>query len=398
MNAPSPKDDGTAAGEAHTTRWFDASTIDGCPWSDTDQARWVRRYWQPFVQQGAARFIRNVATTPLLLQVDDVFLPVTVNPGGEDTCYVCSPFAHYVTYAIEELRELKSPRLERMLAWVLRALGLFLRWGDIDRVVHVNNALLSTNLYPRLSATQVQAVADAVRARFPDHAVVFRSLNPTTCAAWMEHLRAAGAALVPSRQVYLFPGLDEGSLSREEQRQVRRDRSLWERSGYAVRPGESFTPEELDRGINLYGQLYLEKYSTLNPQFTVAWLNEVSTSGAMGVLGISRDGRMDGILGFFQVEGVQTTPLFGYDIGAPRERGLYRMLSSLTLDAAFDASCLAHASSGAASFKENRGHRSAIEYSAVLTSHLVWRRRLVWRLLQALMEKVAVPLLRKHQL
>ena len=109
MNTPSPTGDGTAADEAHTTRWFDTSTIDECPWSDTAHARWVRRYWQPFVQLGAARFIRNVATTPLLLQIDEVFLPVTVNPGGEDTCYVCSPFAHYVTYAIEELRELKSP-------------------------------------------------------------------------------------------------------------------------------------------------------------------------------------------------------------------------------------------------------------------------------------------------
>lgn len=398
MNAPSSKDHGNAVAEAHATRWFDASTIDGCPWSDTAHARWVRSYWEPFVKKGASRLIRNVVTTPLLLQVDDVFLPVTVNPGGEDTCYVCSPLAHYVTYAIEELRELRSPPLERLLAWVLRALGWFLRWGDVDRVLHVNNALLSTNLYPRLSASQVRSVVDAARARFPDHAVVFRSLNPTTCAAWMSHLRAVGAAFVASRQVYVFPDLDERSLTRDEQRELRRDRALWDRSDYSIRPGEPFTAEELDRGIDLYGQLYLEKYSTLNPQFTVEWLKDVSASGAMGVFGISRAGHMDGIVGYFQVEGVLTTPLFGYDMAIPRERGLYRMLSSLTLATAFDASCLDHASSGVASFKQNRGYRSAIEYSAVLTSHLGWRRRVVWRVLHALMENVAVPLLRKHKL
>ncbi len=55
-------------------------------------------------------------------------------------------------------------------------------------------------------------------------------------------------------------------------------------------------------------------------------------------------------------------------------------------------------SAGAAQFKRLRGGVPAIEYSAVLVSHLPKRRQRAVRVLRALTQRVGVPLMRRFKL
>ena len=59
--------------------WFDAGTIDECVWPQTEHAQFIRSYWLPFIKNGPSLYIKNVKTTPLLLRIDDLCLPITVN-------------------------------------------------------------------------------------------------------------------------------------------------------------------------------------------------------------------------------------------------------------------------------------------------------------------------------
>jgi len=41
------------------------------------------KYWRPFIKEGAETFIKNVKTKPLLLKIDDLCLPITVNSNAQ---------------------------------------------------------------------------------------------------------------------------------------------------------------------------------------------------------------------------------------------------------------------------------------------------------------------------
>ena len=59
-------------------------------------------------QKGVTAFIENINTQLFLLEVDDLILPVTLNNAEFENSYVCSPYTHYISYALEELWELKT--------------------------------------------------------------------------------------------------------------------------------------------------------------------------------------------------------------------------------------------------------------------------------------------------
>ena len=379
-------------------RWFDGDSIAACPWNDSHESEFLQKYWLPMMRDGATHYTANLHTELGILQVDNHLLPITINQDNYDSSYVCSPFTHFVSYAIVELRELERPLLEWLLKGILHGVGVFLKWGRINRVVHINNWLLSTNLYPNLSTAQIHAILAFMKEQFPSHAHVFRSVNTRTCASLIDSLSKGGARLVATRQVYIFPGTSLNSLNKRQRRELRKDRALLQNQGYECVPQSELTDQEIDRCVALYNALYIEKYSELNPQFSRAWMHLVIREGAMVVFALKKGGRIDAVLGYFHIENVLTTPLFGYDTTVPQEIGLYRMLSALTLEQAFAHGLIDHASSGVAGFKRNRGYQPAIEYSGVASRHLPLRQRLPWQILEWLTQHIGVPLLQKFKL
>ena len=119
-------------------------------------------------------------------------LPLTINDEEYDNCYVCSPYAGAVSYPLYELCEVDSKLLQSGLAAVIHSLAPALRMGRINRVVCVNNWLLSTNLYPEWGGEGIQELTTALISRYPQHAIIFRSLNHATNEALCEALSRNG--------------------------------------------------------------------------------------------------------------------------------------------------------------------------------------------------------------
>jgi hypothetical protein len=342
----------------------------------------------------SSELVRNVQTQLMAIHVNDTILPVTVNHGATTNSYVVSPFSHYVTYAKEELRELEQPNLERILGVLLDGLGALLRWGEVDKIVQVNNAFVSTNLHPNLEFTEVRAITEELEQRFANHAIAFRSVHSYRGSQLPEFLLETGYRLVPARSVLFVD--TSGNFKRKID--FKRDMKRLNSSEYKIRKLEHPNPIELERVCELYRLLYLEKYSYQNPQFTPKFLELGMQTGWLEVFVLERDGRIDGALAFYQRGKALTTPIVGYDTQLPLETGLYRMLMAFLLLEAERRGLQVHASSGVANFKRSRGASGAIEYTAVYTRHLPWHRRFVWAVLEFLMRHVAIPVISRFGL
>ncbi len=382
-----------------TIQLFDASNIAQMLWPETDDGRYARQYLLPLIEQGPLSFIANAQTTCMALLIDgQLVLPVTVNQREYDNSYVCSPYSHYVSYAKEELVLLKNPVLSYVFARAFDGLGALGKLCSINRVVHVNNWLLSTNLYPHITPEQVSALIPFLSEHFPQHTIIFRSLHAHTNGALLSALQQAGCVRVASRQVYLVRPSDPTALNAKARWLLKRDHALLARQGYRVVGRDDLRAEDVPRIVELYNALYLGKYSLYNPMFTEAFIMQALQHKILELVALQKDGRIDAVLGYFWRNGVMTTPLFGYDTTLPQEIGLYRMLSVTLFQHAQERGLLLHESSGAAQFKRNRGAFAVIEYSAVYTRHLPLHRRLYWQLLALLLDKIGVPFMQKQKL
>ncbi|WP_206742907.1 hypothetical protein [Erythrobacter sp. SG61-1L] len=91
-------------------------------------------------------------------------------------------------------------------------------------------------------------------------------------------------------------------------------------------------------------------------------------------------------------------PLLGYNTDLPQERGLYRLSFHAGTRYALDRRLLFNMSSGATGFKRNRGATAEMEFTAYYLRHLSLSRRAPFELLQAVANRIGMPLLRKYEL
>jgi hypothetical protein len=331
-----------------------------------------------------------------MLLIDEVNIPLIVGRHGEQNSYVCSTYSHYVRYAQEELWELGNPQLERAVYLALAGLGVVLHYGQVDDAVFLNNWLVSTNLYPALPAGAVANATVATSQRFPRHAIIWRSLyeysnERTQTRPYLQELRDLGCILLPSRAIML---LDPQSGQHRQRRDVQKDLRLLQKTAYTWRIISKPTLQEAERMSELYRLLYIEKYSGENPQYTAqAFMQLLPTLLTFGVL--ERGGRIDGVVGFYCLDGVLAAPVLGYDTVLPQKLGLYRLLTIKLLLLAEAEDVIFHMSSGVLDFKRQRGASAVIEYTAVYVKHLPKAKQWVWFMLEWVLNKLAVPLMRR---
>ena len=113
---------------------------------------------------------------------------------------------------------------------------------------------------------------------------------------------------------------------------------------------------------------------------------------------LSKDNKINAVLGYYKRNHVMTTPIFGYDTTLPKDEGLYRMLSAQLVLESEQNGCTINMSSGASKFKIYRGAISSIEYSALYCSHLPFYRKLGYRLLFFVINKIAIPMIKSQKL
>lgn len=341
-------------------------------------------------------YVGNIDVEVSTFECGGLSFPVTINETGGENAWVCSPLTTYSRYALEETRRVAP----RGLAWPLTAvIGAADRWlltADLDRAVSVNNWLLSTNLYPSADGIDFRAARDALTARWPGHAIWFRSLNFAQHAQWLHALAAVGFELIPTRQVYLFRDVERCSNTHQN---LKRDLKLLRGTPLQQVDGSTFSIDDFAASEALYGQLYLEKYSRFNPRYTAAFLQAWHRAGLLELTGFRDEtGQLRAVAGIFSQGPLLTAPIVGYDTAWPQSAGLYRLLMAQVLSVTRARAGTLNLSAGAAHFKRLRGGEPAIEYSAVLCDHLPRPTRRALGLLRALTTRLGKPIMERFQL
>lgn len=343
------------------------------------------------------QLIPNLHARVEMIDAGATRLPVTLHPGRRGDAWVCSPRSTYADCAIEEAARYLPRRLASVPEWLLAPLGPCMSWTGLDRAATINNWLLSTNLYPSLpSPGGLRDLIDEAIARWPRHALWFRSLNDHANADWLLALQEAGCQLVASRQVYLYDDVGAGVASH---RDLKRDLSLLRRTPLRHCPDAEITDADYARIARLYEMLYIGKYSRSNPRYGEAFMRGWHRAGLLEFEGFRDDsGELLGVVGLFRQGGTATAPIVGYDTRQPQKLGLYRLLTACAYRRCMRQGWRLNFSAGAAGFKRLRGGIPAIEYSAVHARHLPLRTRAALGSLSLLTRRIGVPLLRRYKL
>jgi hypothetical protein len=359
-------------------------------------ARSAERFGVIHCNTSSVAFASNLATRNELLCTDDFVMPVTINDGELGNAWVCSPLTTYYRYALEEMQRTLHPLLSKPLALLCNACGHALARARIDDAVALNNWMLSTNLYPLLQQQSLASLVETAVQRWPGHAIWFRSLNAEQNGDWLAALRALGFMLIPSRQVYLFSDLRSKARRHEN---LKRDLRLLRDTPLQCIDQPAFSDEDYVRIADLYGQLYLDKYSRLNPQYTARFMQRWHQAGLLTFRVFKdADGATQAAVGMFRQGDTITAPIVGYNTALPRSLGLYRLLMAIVFDEAMATGATVNLSAGAAHFKRLRGGKPAIEYSAVLARHLPAYTRHAISLLRVLTTSIGVPVMERYEL
>ncbi len=334
-----------------------------------------------FLRESPQYFVDNAHIVMRVLEVDGQVIPIVLADPARLNADVVSPHAHYIRYTCEEMIR-RHPRIP---AWLMK--GFFALWdlpiGQkwLDRVVYVNNWLIATNPAVRLSAAQVDAVTRYLRAHYPGRAIVFRTINAERDRAQAEVMRKSGYRLVAARTVYLLDPLPDNPADWKDNTQ--RDVALLQNSGLGVVRMCALEPGDAARLEALYRDLYVGRYSRLNPQFNRRFFELVLRGKCFEGIFLKDDREILGMVLYLQDGNTLISPAIGYDLGRSQKDGLYRQVIATLILEARSRKVVLNLSAGVGRFKLHRGARRTLEYDAVRTSGLPFRQRLAWRLVEA---------------
>jgi Acetyltransferase (GNAT) domain len=339
------------------------------------------KYLSALLADGPLAYADNADAEIEALLVDGTLLPLVLGRGGEGTAETCSPYSHYVAYSLEEAAKRHPGLPSRLFSVAAASAKPLIRAARIDRVISINNWLLSTNPSVSLDLEQVREVTACLASRYPDRAILWRSLNPTVDAALIEYARLCGYRLLRSRRVYVA---DAGPWVYRQHENARRDFALLKRTRYEVISDPEALAPHAERMAELFRSLYLGKHSRLNTAYNARFFAVTLTAGVFEYRAFRVDGEVVAFLAFFVHDQVMTASLVGYDLKLPQSLGLYRLCFATFLAEAASRGLRVNLSSGADEFKRLRGGVPVDEYEAVYDRHLARTRRAGWFALSAL--------------
>lgn len=361
-----------------------------------DRNQIAQSYVAAFQRDGAATYIANLETHVDLLDWGDQTLPITINNGTAGRTFVCSPRVGWIDFTKEELARFPNKWLVPPLSAVINSMGALLRLCDLNRIVHINNWMMSTNLPVDLDTRQAVAQTRALTTQFPDHFLAMRSLTRRQSGPLMQALENAGWIFFPSRQIFIVDDVANQSLTR---RDARNDARLWQAKAFTYDEVQDMSDADAARIATLYSMLYLIKYSHLNPAYTADFIKLAHNMKVIRFLALrDESGEIQAFGGFHRFGKHGTMPLLGYNTDMPASAGLYRLACHAGSLYAARHKLQFNMSSGATLFKRTRGATPEMEYTAFYIKHLPTRRRAPFGILQLVSKYIAIPILEKYNL
>jgi hypothetical protein len=342
--------------------------------------------WEPIVARGLAWCAPNIHADAQWLDVGSSRWRVSITRRVPQNCYVVSATGQYLDYAREEIRRIPSALHRTLIMGAMLPLAPMLR--ALDPVVVLDALPVSTVLHAERSPERWRELIDHARTMHRGLPLIIRSLDDVASGDLLKVLHELGLLTLPSRMVF---HQDPRAAGLWRIRNVRHDVALSQAEPMATRP---LCADDAPRIATLYWQLYGEKHSRLNPEFSPGFLAHGLNTNVLHGEGLLHDGQLVAVFLAYTIGDVMTNPVFGYETSLPQRLGLYRRLSILTMLHARDRGLRIHASSGAPGFKASRGGVPAMEYHAVDLATVRGSQRAAWSATIRLANRIGPRVLR----
>ena len=374
---------------------FGADTLHLLEWPKTEDGKFVRHYFEPLIKHGVGHYFKNIDADLYILKCEDLLFPVASINVKASNSYVCSPYGHYISYALQNLHHIGNPFFRKLANGVISNFGNWLRSQGIESIVYVNNWLMGIDLYPEgITADKVAKITSLLKKRFPDSAIICRSIDTITNPTLHKYLGEVGYEMFATRHNYLADTKDEKIFQR---RILKSDLKLLKETDYVVLEGNEITSDEFAKILDLYLEVYIKKHSELNPELTPSFVDLLFKQGLMSLRVLKRpDGTIDGAVGFYDRNGIFLCPFLGYDVSSPNHAVLYRLLSTILLTEARKKGLLFQAGAGGTFFKKIRFQKTCRESMAVYYKHLPFKRRLPWNCLKSYVNGLVYPMMKRY--
>lgn len=374
---------------------YDAKNIDNLVWPETDDGRYAKIFLVPLVKKGVAQFIDNIQADVCVLKIDHLVFPLIVVTENYANSWVCSPYAHYISYGKEAIDIIeRAYYIAQLIKNFMSVLEKISKSSKMNSVVYVNNWMFSTDLYSyELNSEQIALITQFLTKSFPSHAIIMRSLNQITTPNLMNSLDQSGFHLIASRYIFVTDSKNDSIF---KTRILKSDLKLWKETSYQIVDEDKLQKEEYDLLLELYKKLYIIQHSPLQPQFNSIFFKMLVEQQLLKFKVLKLDGVIKGVAGFYKRNNVMMCPIFGYEKNSQESNIIYRLLNTALLLEAQKEGLLFNQSAGAAFFKSIRRAEGSLEYMAIYTKHLPIHRKLFWSSLKFMINKVGSKYMQKY--
>jgi len=356
-----------------------------------------QKFTQIWKSSSELELIKNLDTELKTIRLVEADIPCSVTDRIKvPNSYAVSIFNMSTVYSEDELVKLDNGFMRWLMLVLIKLLKLFLRLVNIDRMVIINNYLLSTNFFPDFWESSIEL--DKLEAECSnikkDYVYAIRSVNKIQNPNLYKNLMSRSWLPIVSRQVYIFNDWKRAKKHKNYQR----DLKLLNDKNYVFK--KPVSEEDFVAAQQLYEQLYLKKYSEHNIQFQAIYLQALVNNGLMHLklLWDVKSNVAVGIVGLMGQDGVITVPVVGYDQTYSQDKALYRRVMIYAIQYASSKDLILNCSSGAPSFKKLRGAQPELEYFFVKVDHTNRFSRVVWKAIHFISVKIYAGILQRNQL
>lgn len=370
--------------------FYDINTLNDLTCDPSDEIA----YLKDLIRNGTSHYFDNLSAEVAIIKVRESLFPILVSSGRYDNSYVCSPYGHYISLAIESLFLIKNRWLKKIVKRGLETVGLYLKFSGINPAVYFNHSLFSTDLQPNtLSKSDIENIVVCLKEKYPKHTLIFRSLNPQTTHSLQHTLKTYGFDFIASKGIYLTESTNPELF---KTRIIKSDLKHWNENDYEVISQENFTLADEERILELYRSLSIDYHSKFNPMINKNFIKLLKDHPILKIKALKKNGRIDGFVGYQIKEKTLLCTLIGYDRNQEIKTDIYRQLSTLLFLEATKNAEVFHQSSGASFYKSIRRAKFYIEYQGIYTKHLRLKQRVAWCFLRGAINTLATPLMKKY--
>lgn len=350
---------------------------------DDFKNRFLKAFYEP-----TNKLIKNVNVK--IKKTKNIFY-TDIDYSNDNQCFVSS-LRGLIYIAKDELIKLNNPILRAFCKFLIYIFTKIIKY--IDDIVFINNHCFSTNLYEKhwenyeylntIFLTELNELKNIKKI------IALRCVNEVQNPHLFNFLQNQGFLKLATRQVYLLNDYELLKYSKNYKDDKRASKDF-----HFIKVNDDFS-----KAIELYKELYLDKYSYFNVQFSNIYLQELAKNNILDtyyMLDNSQD--IVGVVGFMQNDDFISVPLIGYKMSKQKELGtLYRTLQCFVLEYCKNNKKFLNLSSGAPSFKTNRRLSPSIEYSFLYIKHLPFLKRIIIKIICKISNNFYAKILKKYKL